>query len=299
MQSSIQTPEQFEIAQAIPTLRVLQSSGLSDDVDLSVALFDGSFEHGPMEESRDHVITTHLGGAPVFVQENSASEEQQVNSGCITISPATSIGSARTSGDVRFLHMYVGSNFVNKLGEELGYSQSRDIDLHVVGSTPSQFIHSIAEHLAHLLMTQQISNSLELSAYAQVVGIELLREFSHVGARAKFDKPQGLSMSRLNTTIEFIESHLDQNVTLKSLANLANLSPYHFSRSFKDATGLSPHAFLLSRRVSYARRMLEDPKEPIAVVAIASGFSSQQHFTTAFRKHTGMTPGAYRKAIIS
>src|SRR2546425_8839080 len=72
------------------------------------------------------------------------------------------------------------------------------------------------------------------------------------------------------------------------------MSPYHFARLFKRSTGVPPHRFLVRRRIDAARALLAAQTAPIAEIAQLVGFRTPSHFTTTFRRVTGMTPSAYR-----
>ena len=74
------------------------------------------------------------------------------------------------------------------------------------------------------------------------------------------------------------------------------MSPYHFARLFKQATGVSPRQFVIRRRIEAAKILLAARRLSIGEVALAVGFCSQSHFTTSFRRSTGITPGHYRIA---
>ena len=82
--------------------------------------------------------------------------------------------------------------------------------------------------------------------------------------------------------------------SLKELAQEAGLSPFHFARMFRVATGLTPHAYLLDARVRRAKTLLLGD-EPLAQLAGTLGFASQSHFTATFRRRTGVTPHQYRQ----
>lgn len=103
-----------------------------------------------------------------------------------------------------------------------------------------------------------------------------------------------LSPAQLRRVVLFIESHLDEDLPLTALAAVADLSPSHFARRFKAATGQAPHRYVLARRVNGAKRLLLETDMPLAEVAAATGFSSQAHLTGIFGRAVGMTPGAYR-----
>ncbi|MFM9827364.1 MAG: helix-turn-helix domain-containing protein [Sphingomonas sp.] len=104
-----------------------------------------------------------------------------------------------------------------------------------------------------------------------------------------------LSPVRLARVIDFIDSRLDHEIHLNDLAGVAGLSPFHFSRVFKLATGETPYHFVGSRRLDRARTMLVGSDLPLAELALACGFASQSHFTAAFTKAVGMPPGRYRR----
>lgn len=105
-----------------------------------------------------------------------------------------------------------------------------------------------------------------------------------------------LSSPRMNRVVEYVEANLHRQITLTELAEVASLSVFHFSRKFKNRFGISPLQYLANRRVDAAQRMLRETNEPVSHIAIACGFASQSHFTTVFKKVTGTTPAAFRKA---
>lgn len=92
-----------------------------------------------------------------------------------------------------------------------------------------------------------------------------------------------------------IEERLTEPLRVEELAREACLSPFHFSRMFKQATGMAPHAYLVARRLERARKMLAETTLPLTDIARRSGFSTQAHFCNVFRAHTGITPNAFRR----
>jgi AraC family transcriptional regulator len=75
------------------------------------------------------------------------------------------------------------------------------------------------------------------------------------------------------------------------------MSYFHFSRAFKQSMGMTATNYIAGRRIERAKRMLEETELPISEIALRSGFSSQSHFTTAFRRLAGATPKAFRAAL--
>lgn len=105
-----------------------------------------------------------------------------------------------------------------------------------------------------------------------------------------------LSGRQLNRITEYIETHLADEISLKDLATIVHMSNDGFSRAFKKTTGDTPYQFLLSRRVRRAEALLAETDDGIASVAYTTGFSSQSHLTTTFRRINGWTPHAFRRA---
>ena len=107
-----------------------------------------------------------------------------------------------------------------------------------------------------------------------------------------------LDAKRLQRVLDFMEARLADDISLGDLASEACLSPFHFSRLFRDATGLSPHQYLIGRRIWAAQKMLSSAQSSLAEIALDTGFGSQANFTRAFRKVTGFTPGKYREQCL-
>lgn len=101
---------------------------------------------------------------------------------------------------------------------------------------------------------------------------------------------------KLKRVTDFIEAELGRGISLDDIARIAGLSPFHFSRVFKMATGDTPYRFLGTRRLARARALLSGAT-PLAEIALACGFASQSHFTAAFTKSFGMSPGRYRRSL--
>jgi AraC family transcriptional regulator len=87
---------------------------------------------------------------------------------------------------------------------------------------------------------------------------------------------------------------LDEDLSLTILADIACLSPYHFSRSFKQATGVGLHHYVMQRRLEQAKTLLRRTNQPLALIALEAGFADQSHLNSVFRREIGVTPGQFR-----
>jgi AraC family transcriptional regulator len=101
---------------------------------------------------------------------------------------------------------------------------------------------------------------------------------------------------RLRRVTDYIDDHLDQDLTLAQLGAVVYMSPYHFARLFRHSTGLPPHRFVVRARINRAAALLDAPELSIARISQVVGFRTPSHFTTIFRRLMGVTPSAYRAA---
>lgn len=93
---------------------------------------------------------------------------------------------------------------------------------------------------------------------------------------------------------EYILQHFREDISLQQLATHCHVSPFYFSRIFKSVLRISPHKYLNEIRLHHARLMVETTNMPVADVAFECGFSSAEHFATAYRKLFGAPPSAHR-----
>jgi len=95
--------------------------------------------------------------------------------------------------------------------------------------------------------------------------------------------------------IAFIEEHLSEPLTISLLAEVAGLSVFHFSRAFRDATGMSPYRYIRERRLFLAQRLLMDRDLPMHHIAQVCGIPRPSHFSSAFTQARGLAPSEFRK----
>ncbi len=105
----------------------------------------------------------------------------------------------------------------------------------------------------------------------------------------------GLPPATLRRIRDYVDSNLEQNIDLESLAATAQLSLYHFARTFKQSEGTPPHTYVLERRLAKARELLIGTDLPLSEIAFKVGFADQSHFARRFRQMVGVSPKQFRK----
>jgi len=117
------------------------------------------------------------------------------------------------------------------------------------------------------------------------------------GLAGRLPTPRGtLTPHCMKRVAEYIDTHLDTPLPLTALAHCAGLSDGHFSRLFRASFDMTPHQFVLSRRIDRARSLLASTPHPVLEVGVMCGFPNPQHFARVFHSLAGLSPSAFRAA---
>jgi AraC family transcriptional regulator len=108
----------------------------------------------------------------------------------------------------------------------------------------------------------------------------------------------GLGSARLRRIKELVHAKMGDDLSLDEMAQSIGLSTAHFARMFRKSTGETPHQFVLRQRVERAKAMLRVPDARVLDVAVACGFTTQQHFAQVFRDVCGVSPTQYRQDFL-
>jgi AraC family transcriptional regulator len=105
----------------------------------------------------------------------------------------------------------------------------------------------------------------------------------------------------MRKVLGLIDQHIsaegEGRIAVRQIAREVGLSYFHFSRAFKRALGISPNDYIAEKRIEHAKKLITETNPAISEIALPSGFSSQSHFTTSFRRLTGLTPTSFKKGI--
>lgn len=175
---------------------------------------------------------------------------------------------------------------LRRAAEELGMDPDR------AGLEPRhQFRDPQIEHIAWALDADRQAGHPGGLLYTESLGLALS---IHLLGRypAPLPRVRGLSQPQLGRLKEYIEAHLDKDLSLARLAEVAGMSASHLKTLFKRSMGVPVHEYVIQRRVERARTLLLRGKLPVGEVALEAGFSHQSHMARCMRRVLGVTPGA-------
>jgi AraC family transcriptional regulator len=152
--------------------------------------------------------------------------------------------------------------------------------------------------LAHLILALREALAREpprQAVYGEHLGAAVALHLLGRYGTTEESSPRGsLRQDWFRRVAEHVEQHLESPISLRELAALAEVSPFHFARTFKERIRLSPHQFVLCRRVERAKVLLAHSTATLSKIATQCGFSHQSHFTRAFHRMSGMPPARWR-----
>jgi AraC family transcriptional regulator len=214
--------------------------------------------------------------------------------GSISLVPAGSPARWRWSGRKDTLNIYLEPTLVARVAAEAFDLDPARLTVPPLDGLDLPQLRAAMAAVDGELTSGGAGGPLAAESLANVLAVQLIR---HVSAprRAARARDGALPRGRLRAIVEYIEEHLDASPTLEQIAAVARLSPFHFARQFKAATGLPPHQYVIARRVERAKQLLQGGRDlSLAEVAACAGFSDQSVFSRHFKRLVGVTPGRFR-----
>lgn len=184
-------------------------------------------------------------------------------------------------------------NFAHTIDETL---ERKSLELIPHFSTPDPLVYQIGLALQRALETADSISRL----YAETMNTALMVHLLQSYCAEKLTLPTysgGLSRRKLQRVIEYIDAHLDCDLSLKELAEIVQMSAHYFAQLFKQSTGISPHQYVIRCRIERSKELLKQKQITIADVAEIVGFVDQSHFHRHFKRLVGITPKAFLQQI--
>jgi len=208
----------------------------------------------------------------------------------IHVVPAGIDGEWTDEADCTILRVWFDDRFVRSIAEQMDRPWgAREIRPHLQLRDPR--INSLAGALLAEIETGAASDPLFAESIATAMVVRLLGGADASQGRATAT----LAAHKAARVTDYIESHLDQRLTLEALAALVDLSVPHFKALFRETLGMPVHQYVVRRRVERARALLMEGKLSLSQVALEAGFAHQSHMAHWMTRLLGATPRAFAK----
>jgi AraC family transcriptional regulator len=192
------------------------------------------------------------------------------------------------------MHLYLGLSIYQRAVAEVWGSQAeQDYHLRDVSGAEDETVSRLMEMIRVEIAESADKSEMYLDGLAQSLAIHLVRQYGDIGKSPALRRG-ALPAFKLQRVTQAMEAGLDRPFNLESLAGEAGLSPYHFSRMFKQSTGSSPSEYFIQLKIAKARRLLRETEMNIVSIALDLGYASPSHFARVFKRQIGVTPREYR-----
>jgi AraC-type DNA-binding domain-containing proteins len=214
--------------------------------------------------------------------------------GSIAVLPSETFMRQRWRGSWDALIVYLEPSIVARVvAESFGFDSSRTVLQPLFSLNVPELRYAMLAVDAEL-RAGGVGGSLLAESFATFLAVHLIRHIA--GSNRELASAGGvLPRHKLRTVIEYIMENLGGSPTLEQMSAAVHLSPFHFARQFKGATGLAPHQYVITRRVERAQHLLRTEGQlALSEIAFASGFTNQSHFCFHFKRIVGVTPRQFR-----
>ena len=211
---------------------------------------------------------------------------------CLT--PGDAAASWSHSGRPQILQLYLRRSLYENAFREMYDREPDTADIAPQFAISDPLLEQLALAVASALREGKIEDGIYVDSLAQMMAVHLARHYSARNLNARLPSDGGAWGRRIGRLLDFIEDRLDADLSLMALAAEAGIGAVHLSRVFKKVTGLSPHQYVMGRRIERAKALLRSTDMTISEVAMSAGFCSHSHLTNVFRRHLRVAPSQYR-----
>ncbi len=250
----------------------------------------GMYENPPSMPVNHVLVYSLEGTAECESSDGGPFRPHRTGPGQFSLYPASVLFAARAKAG-RFFTISITPQFLAHHTSELTRGQS--VELPALRGVSDQVCTAIGDQIRREAQARTPEGRVYVEALARALSIHLVRKYG----RARVERPRsgGLSPAQLRMATVYIRDHLSEGLSLAAISKSAGLSPFHFARRFKQATGQAPHQYVVSHRLEKSRQLLVETQLALAEVAQQSGFCDQSHFTAHFRRQFGITPRRFRE----
>jgi AraC family transcriptional regulator len=282
-----------------PRSKLLLSSADRGWMSLSAELWSHPAGRIVSAEQQNVEVVIALAGTDGSVTRIGAGRQEQTRSdpGMVWLVP-TEVGPEEvviSAPMPRNLHLFLPIQQFDALADQYNLSKSLVRSVQYVGGLSDDLIRQVGISVLNELSEQTATSRMVAEMSSLMLATRLIQNYVDQNLIDRIvSGPARLDHARTRRVLDYIDLHLEDDLTISDLAQVAHLSDFHFARVFATTMGMPPQRYVSQRRLAAAKQMIAVGKLPLSEIAFRSGFSSQASFTRAFRRATNVTPGEFR-----
>ena len=284
--------QEADLLQLLPRKPLLSSQELHWDGVCVQYHCQPAWETPYVDSSYHSIIVNH--GQQIQTEHwlDNRKQKEQTNKGEIVVIPANTRNKHIWDREGEFFLLCLDPTYIAKIAyESIGVER---VEILPYFAMPDPLIYQFCLELTSELELGESSSRLYVDSLVTALSIHLIRKYS-AKKQVIRDYTDGLSKSKLQRSISYINEHLTGDLSLKAIALEIEMSPHYFTSLFKQSTGMSAYQYVIHCRIERAKHLLSKQDLSVTEVSQQVGFESQSHFTNVFRKHTNTTPKMYQR----
>jgi len=252
--------------------------------------------HGHLPAMAGHVIITYYGKPQEILWRTDGQRlRSSTRNGSITVIPQGQEGDWDIAGPIEVSHVFLPDERLQACAEQISGGNAAELLARVGFEDP--VAARLMEMLGREADVSDPSSRLFVEQATDLLCTQLLRGHSSICTPREAEVRRGLADWQVRKVTDYMQDRLGAPIGLDDLAGVLGLSRFHFCTAFRQATGRTPHEWLVRLRIERSRQLLADPKMPVTDIAFAVGYETPSSFAAAFRKLMGITPSAFRKHL--
>ncbi len=260
----------------------------------------GRWRNRPFEYNlpplKDHIISaTYVAAGNASVTIGQQTLSAPARSGMITFAPRGHEGFWRADGSVEVSNVFLGHGRLLACADQVGNGREPELLHRVHFSDPKLF--TIMTMINDEISSGDVMSHLYIEQLLDLLCLQLLRAHAATSIPISPGPRRGLSAWQVKRVTTYIRENVAEDIRLQELADLVNLSRFHFCTAFRMATGHTPYGWLTRQRIAHAKTLLKDRTLRIVDIALIVGYEAQSAFSASFRKVVGLTPSEFRRRL--
>lgn len=270
---------------------------LEQSIDLgsgvAAAVWSNAEDYVVYDGPSHHTLSCYLDGG---YDISRSSDGQRLTGGApgkVCVMPQGHESFWEVAGYLRFFHLYFDHDKLAELTTRI-WDRDHQVQMPDLTFEDIAWIDALCRNVVMPLNWTSAADRLTLSSAADMLMTYLLQHYAR--EKSLPDISGGLAPHVKRQVLEYMHAHMGQGIRLEELADLANLSSYHFARMFKQSLGEPPHRYMTELRLQKARRQVLESKVSLKDLALALGFNDQSHFGKKFKQRFGVSPAQARRS---